>query len=164
MTTVKEIMTMDPVVMSKQKGVKNLVKILAKDEVSCVIITDNNKVVGIITERDLIKKLLVPEKKLSSVKLDSIITKKVVSVDPDASLIEAGHVMQKYNIRHLPVIDNNKLRGLVTQADLARESGILESKNKSYSTYWNIQSMIITVFFVFLAAYLLFLFYKNYVI
>jgi len=156
MSIVKEIMTEKVMTVPLEKGISEVVNIMANSKISSIIITDKERVIGILTERDLIKKVLLPGKSLSKVKLGDIMTSDPMSVNSHTDLAEASQMMRDKGIRHLPVIDNEKLVGLVTQTDIVKETHNIHKKNIHFMTYQNIQTFIIILFFVFLVGYLIY--------
>ncbi len=156
MTKVSEIMTHKVITIPKKKGLAEVIKTMAKSKISSIIITEDDRMVGIITERDLIKKILLPQKSFSKVKVDDVMTKDPYSVNSYTDLAEAGQMMKEKDIRHLPIVDNEKLIGLVTQTDIVKETHNIHKKNIRFMTYQNIQSIIIALFFIFLIAYLIY--------
>jgi len=157
MIKVSDIMTTNVITVPKKKGLHEIIKIMANSKISSIIITDNERVIGILTERDLIKKILLPKKSLAKVSVDDVMTKDPLSVNTHTDLAEASQMMKEKNIRHLPVVDNEKLMGLITQTDIVKETHKIHNKNIRFMTYQNIQTFIIVLFFIFLTAYL---FYK----
>ena len=85
---------------------------------SLVVINGSGKLVGIITDSDIIKKAVADGDDTSKVKVSEIMTKDVIVADPKATLEEAADVMIKYKIKHLPVIDKGEVVGMVTGTDL----------------------------------------------
>ncbi len=156
MTTVAEIMSKNVVTVPLKKGLREVIRIMAGSKISSVVITDNDKIVGILTERDLIKKILLPGKAVGRANLEEIMTKDPISVNSHTDLSEASNMMNEKKIRHLPIVDNGKLAGLVTQTDIVKETHKLHEKNVRFMTYQNVQTFIIIIFFLFLVAYLLY--------
>jgi CBS domain-containing protein len=156
MTKIRDIMTQRVVTVPKEKGLAEVVKIMGTTKISSIIITQDEKIIGIITERDLIKHILMEGKSLSKVKVDEVMTKEPLTIRPDAELDQASMFMRDKNIRHLPVVDNGKLVGLITQTDIVKETHKIQRENVRFNKYQNIQVVIIVILFVFLAAYLIY--------
>lgn len=153
MTLINEIMTRKIVTVPKEKGIKEIIKKMAGSKISSIIITDKGRVMGILTERDIIKKIATNCPGISKLNLDDIMTKDPMAVNSHADLSEASQMMRDNNIRHLPIIDNEKLVGLVTQTDIVKETNKIHKKNRTFMTYQNIQTIIIILLFIFLIAY-----------
>jgi len=156
MTTVSEIMTTKVVTVPVEKGLKEVVNIMANSKISSIIITQSERVMGILTERDLIKKVLLPGASIGKAKIEDVMTRDPMSVNSHTDLAEASQMMRDKGIRHLPVIDNEKLVGLVTQTDIVKETHKIQKKNVHFMTYQNIQTIIIVLFFLFLIGFLVF--------
>ncbi len=99
---------------------RSAVGVMLNNHLSCVIITKNEIPTGIITERDLVKILY---ESATNNTLDqpvsSFMTDLIVTLQPDESLFDAVVISRAEKVRHLPVVENNKLIGIVTQTDLA---------------------------------------------
>jgi CBS domain-containing protein len=160
MVAVKDIMTRDVISVEQKRGLKALIKMMAESKVSSIIVKNDDKVVGIVTERDLIKKLLVPGKDPSGENLEDIMTKDLISVSPDAQVHDVSQLMHDKNIRHLPVIDNGKLRGMISQTDIVKETNKIHKENVRYMNWQNAQTTIIVIFFIFLIGYFLWQYLK----
>jgi len=145
MTQVKDIMTKKVVTLSKKKGLHSLIELMAKSQISCVVITENKKVVGVVTERDLIRKILLPKKDIKKMVIGDLMSKEVISVGPEESLQETSHLMKHYGIRHLPIIENGSLLGIVTQSNIVKGTTDIEQKNAHFMTHQNIQTFIIAI-------------------
>jgi CBS domain-containing protein len=119
---VKEIMRHDILVTAKpDEKVIDAVEKMAKYKVGSVVIIDDGKVLGIITERDIIN--LVASKKDLNEKLELYMTKNPVTIYFDESLEKAIQVMKEKNIRHLPVVNKEgNLVGMISARDIIRVS------------------------------------------
>ncbi|MEM2357325.1 MAG: CBS domain-containing protein, partial [Candidatus Bathyarchaeia archaeon] len=92
-------------------------QIMAEKGIGSVIVIENGKPVGIITERDIAKKL-VQDKSTLDKKVKDVMSKPLITVSPDTGIFEALQIMRKNNIRRLPVVSAGKLEGIVTEKDL----------------------------------------------
>jgi len=127
---VTEVMTKNVTTCAPDTPIKDVIKILSRNRISSLIITENNEPVGIITERDLVA---IMEEMLNDVALVQLpivnfMTSPVLTVHGYNTFEEAVKFAINKNIRHLPVVDqNNKLIGLLTQTNMV--------KSLSYITY-----------------------------
>ena len=119
---VKEIMRHDILVTAKpDEKVIDAVEKMAKYKIGSVVIIDNEKVLGIITERDIIN--LVASKKDLNEKLELYMTKNPITIYFDENLEKAIQIMKEKNIRHLPVVNKEgKLIGMISSRDIIRVS------------------------------------------
>jgi len=123
---VQEIMNKNVVTIDKKSTVKEAVSILNKNRISCLIVVDNGKMKGIITERDVLV-AIDEDKNLNKVAVGSIMTKDVYFVGPNTDITDAAELMVKNKIKKLPVIYNGMLVGIVTATDLvAAEPKLME--------------------------------------
>jgi CBS domain-containing protein len=83
--------------------------------------------VGILTERDFIKKFSMDKKANSEMLVTDLMTKGIVSVDPSIDLFQSQKLMRQHNFRKLVVVHNNELKGIITQTDLCRAVAKLKS-------------------------------------
>jgi len=92
-----------------------------ENEIGCLIVMRRGKAVGIITERDLMKRVIVKSKNPKKTQVREIMTKPLIAGQPDMDLEEATKLMFKMKIKKLPVVEGNgKLAGLITLTDVAR--------------------------------------------
>jgi len=96
-----------------------------------VIVDAQNRPLGIITERDIVRRVVAEGRDPVRVTALDVMSHPVISVDPDVSIYNAALVMTKYKIRRLPAVRDNVLHGIVTATDLAR---YLYEKNKQDPT------------------------------
>jgi len=117
---VKDIMSKDLVTISKERSALEAAKIMTDKGVSSLIVLAGDQPVGIVTERDFIKKICLKELQLSEVQIGHIMSKIRTYATPDTSIEVAVQRMINNRIRRLPIIDDDKLVGIVTVTDLAK--------------------------------------------
>ena len=117
---VKDIMSKDLVTISNERSALEAAKIMTDKGVSSLIVLSGDQPVGIVTERDFIKKICLKELQLSEVQIGNIMSKIRTYATPDTSIEVAVQRMINNRIRRLPIIDEDKLVGIVTVTDLAK--------------------------------------------
>ncbi len=122
MPSVKDIMTKEVVTIDPEKSVFEAAKLMAQEELGCLIVVDSALPVGIITERDIVRRI-VAKRSSVDLKVSEVMTNTLITVDPDTSLREAARVMSINKIRRLPVLKNDKLVGIVVSSDFVRNVG-----------------------------------------
>jgi len=122
MPTVRDIMTKDVVTIDEKKSVLEAAQLMAQEELGCLIVTDKSLPVGIITERDIVRRIVAKRNSLD-LKVSEVMTNTLITVGPDTSLREAARVMSANKIRRLPVLKNDKLVGIVVSSDFVRNVG-----------------------------------------
>jgi CBS domain-containing protein len=117
---VRDIMREVPITVRDNEPLINVLRIMRDKNIGSMIITDEGgKVLGVFTERDLVR-LVANNEDVSSFTIGDVMTRPVIAVEADASLIKAVHIMAKHGIRHLPVIDSNgKVVGIISIRDAA---------------------------------------------
>jgi CBS domain-containing protein len=117
---VRDIMTKDLLTISEKDTALKAAELMSEKGVSSLIVLSDDQPIGIITERDFIKKVCLKELKLSTVKVGDMMSKIRTSASPDTSIDVAVQRMVNNRIRRLPIIDNGKLVGIITVTDLAK--------------------------------------------
>ena len=121
---VGDIMTKKVVVIPIGKGLAEAVKLMKKYEIGSIIVVDSNegkKAMGIITERDIVYKVIAKDKDPYSTKVEEIMSKPLRVVKPDTNLEEAAKAMRENRIKRLPVVnDNNELIGIMSEGDIVK--------------------------------------------
>jgi signal-transduction protein with cAMP-binding, CBS, and nucleotidyltransferase domain len=157
-----DVMTENIVSMDKSKGFKGALDIILKTKADYVIVTEKNIPLGIITERDLLRIISSKIKNISSFKLDNTITKDLVSVDLSTDIAEITSIMQEEDIRHLPVMEHDRILGIIKASDVFKKTKEIQQKNIKFSLYQNVQSYIIIAFFIFLLIFILYKLFTLY--
>ena len=119
MTKVKDVMTKKVITVESNKTVSEAAALMAENDVANLIVMDNNIPIGIVTERDFVRRVMAKDKP-SKTKISEIMSTPLRVIDPDAPLKEAARRMVRKRIRRLPVIIDNKLVGIITTSDFAR--------------------------------------------
>lgn len=128
---VKNYMTKEVNTMNLEATVMEAVKIMAADKnlEGYVIILDKGKPVGIVTERDIINKVLAKELDPKKTKVSDIMSDPLITVDPEEDLLKASKLMQEQNIRKLIVVRNGIIYGIITAKDIAQRCGVYVDKS-----------------------------------
>jgi CBS domain-containing protein len=114
-------MTKNPVTVKPNSSVQDVAKIMSEKKIGSIIISGNGELSGILTERDLVRKVLAKGKDPKSVKVNDIMSKPVVRINEDSDLLDASELMKKKNIRRLVVVDKTKkIVGILSTNDMAR--------------------------------------------
>ncbi|MGM5482740.1 MAG: CBS domain-containing protein [Nanobdellota archaeon] len=149
------IMRKNAVTMDINKGFKGALDIMLNTKTDYILITQHKKPLGIVTERDLLKKLVEHIKKRPNIKLSDVMSDELIKINPETNMDSMSELMDEEGIRHLPVMNNNKLLGIVTSSEIVKETSDIHGKNKVFTRWQNIQTGIILTFFVFLLGYLI---------
>lgn len=115
---VKDAMTLDVITVAPSDSVTDAADIMVKKGIGSVVVTQDDKPVGIICERDLLEKVISSDLKPSEVNAENIMAEPLITIDPAADMLDAVRIMVKNEIGHLPVVEEGKLRGIVTVQDV----------------------------------------------
>jgi flavin prenyltransferase len=117
---VRDVMTAGVLVTTPGATVMEAAKLMALEDRGSIVVLDNGSPMGIVTERDLFKKVVAIGLLPGDVLVRDIMSSPLISIGPEESLKGAAKLMAEKEIRRLPVTENNKLVGILTAADLAR--------------------------------------------
>ncbi|MFH1978361.1 MAG: CBS domain-containing protein [Candidatus Aenigmatarchaeota archaeon] len=130
---VKDVMTPSVKTITPQETVQEAGRLMRDMGLACLIVVDKGKLVGIITEMDLVKGVIAEDKKASLVKIKEVMTKEVIMIDPEATVEEAAEVMTDHKVKKLPVVQDSKLIGLLTSMDIvASEPKFIEQLSQLF--------------------------------
>jgi len=133
--TVRSIANPKIISLNGQESVKDAADLMAKQDIGSILVTQSGKYVGIVTERDLVRKVTQKALDPTSVSLKDIISEPLITIDANAGLGEATALMASRKIRRVLVVDDDgNFLGLFTQRDLQEKildvfRGLTESQN-----------------------------------
>ena len=136
MGQIRDIMEKDVITIENDKTAQDAAKIIAEKDISFLVILNEGKPQGVLSESDFVRRIAVEDKKSSEVLVSEIMSYKFRSVGPTTTIEDAIQKMLNKNIRRLLVLDNEKLVGVVTQTDLAsylRDQLLVDGTIKSIS-------------------------------
>jgi signal-transduction protein with cAMP-binding, CBS, and nucleotidyltransferase domain len=118
--SIREVMTTDPVALSNSATVLDAARAMDEKDIGDVIVlNDANEVGGIVTDRDIVVRVIAAGKDPNSTKLGEICTSEIVSLTPSDSVGQATRLMKEKAIRRLPVVEGGRPVGIVSIGDLA---------------------------------------------
>jgi CBS domain-containing protein len=124
MITIKELLKKksgDIWSISPQASVYQALELMAQKEVGALLVIENDKLVGIFSERDYARKIILKGKASKETAVSELMTTSVYYVTPDNTLEEAMALMTSKHIRHLPIMNQGKLSGVVTLGDVVKK-------------------------------------------
>jgi len=117
---VGDAMTRGVICVDVDDTVQEAAEVMKKNDISSVIATRKGDGVGIITERDIICKIVAESKSPRSVKVGEVMTSPLITIKPEADLDEAARIMRDKNIRRLVVTDKGRIIGVLSEFDVVR--------------------------------------------
>ncbi len=123
MKTCEEVMTLNPVCCLPTDGVKRAAELMKHENVGPIPVIENEqtrKLIGIITDRDLVLEVMAEGHDTKSTKVETVMTRKMVSCRADDSVQKAMDLMSKHQLRRITIVDQkNVILGIISQADIA---------------------------------------------
>jgi CBS domain-containing protein len=128
-TKVREVMTDNPRCVTPETLVSEAARLMKSEDVGSLPILEGEKVTGVITDRDIVIRAVAEEKDPRGMPVREVASRELVTIRPDEDLSEALKLMASYQVRRLPVVDeDNTLVGVLAQADIA-----MEGKEKDFA-------------------------------
>jgi CBS domain-containing protein len=119
----RDVMTPDPATVSAKDSIREAARIMASEDTGVVPVVDGRKVVGLVTDRDIVVRCVAEGKDTASAKVNECMTKSVRSVKEDTPVNEVLTMMSNAQIRRVPVVNNrDELVGIVSIADISTET------------------------------------------
>jgi CBS domain-containing protein len=130
MRTVKDILVTkgsNVVTIDHKQTVYDAILLMDTHHIGCLVVTDEDELVGVITERDYACKVIVKGRQSKTTTIDEIMTDQLVVAKPETTINECMALMTNKRIRHLPVMDEGKLVGLISIGDVVKE--VIDEQN-----------------------------------
>jgi len=119
MGQIRDIMEKNVITIDINETANNAANQMKENDISFLVIIENGKPVGVVSERDFVQKLCINNQNSSDVKISDIMSYKFRWVNPTTKIEDAIQKMLNNNIRRLLILDDEKLVGVITQTDLA---------------------------------------------
>ncbi len=117
---IEEVMTRNVEKIDCNENVYDACKIFIDKKVGCLVVMDRDFIVGIVTERDTIERVLLQKLDPTNTKIREIMSQNIKTIHALTPLEKAAKIMKDYNIKKLPVVLNNEIVGIVTETDLTQ--------------------------------------------
>jgi len=128
LSTVQEIMTPNVVTIDQDQTIESAARLMTRYNISSVIVSEGDEVVGILTERDITMRIVAVGQNPKKVLVREIMTPDIVRCDPSTPLVDACRTMQSNRIKKLAVFDDQELKGIVSITDIAQRHPELMDK------------------------------------
>jgi CBS domain-containing protein len=121
--SVRTTMTADPRRVEPGHPVTEAARLMREEDVGSLPVVENERLVGVITDRDIVMRLVAEGRDAGNTSVGEILSADLVTVSPDQPLVEALELMARHQVRRLPVVeDEGRLVGVISQADVARDA------------------------------------------
>jgi CBS domain-containing protein len=122
-TKIRDVMTPNPRTVEPSATIQEAARLMRDQDVGPIPIVDNGSLTGLLTDRDIVVRLVAEGKDPSSATAGEIASRDLVTIDPEQTLAEALRLMAQHQVRRLPVCEEDgRLVGIVAQADVALEA------------------------------------------
>ena len=119
---IRKVMTSNPSTIEPDKNVVEAARIMKQEDAGVVPVTENGRLTGMVTDRDIAIRVVAEGKDPQSTKVREVASTDLVTIDPQQDLDEGLRLMARHKVRRLPVVEEDgRLVGVVAQADVARE-------------------------------------------
>ena len=106
--------------LSSNNTVRQALQLMADKNIGAIVIKDQDKLIGIFSERDYARKVVLKGKNSTDTKLVEVISKEVITISSDIQIDACMQLMTDKRVRHLPVVDNGKSIGIISIGDVVR--------------------------------------------
>jgi CBS domain-containing protein len=139
----KDVMATEVAIMDEDVSVKKAAEVMSQEGVSAIIVTVEGTAKGIVTERDILKRIVAEDKNARKTKVRQIMSSPLVTIEPSTDLEEAARLMFAKKIKNLPVTHENRLIGLINLQDICRlQPEILRILKQTMETPKNLQKVL----------------------
>jgi signal-transduction protein with cAMP-binding, CBS, and nucleotidyltransferase domain len=111
-----------PISIKPSFSIKRAAQVMKQKDISSLIVVEGEKPIGMLTEKDVIEKVVAKDKKPSELKIKEVMSAPLLTLHPSASIKEAMRLMTKLNMHRFPVIKDKKLVGMITYKDIIKIS------------------------------------------
>ncbi len=119
---VSELMSKSVVTLSPGDTVRTAASLLARYDLGCLpVVNDAGKLKGMLTDRDIVLRCIASRDDPDELRVRDVMSRRVTSVEPERSLIEAAHLMATRQVRRLPVVSGDTLVGMLSLGDMAKQ-------------------------------------------
>jgi len=115
---ISEIMSRDIAGIQRNASVAEAAEVMTSRKISCIVVMDGDDVVGVLTEKDLLGRVVALQRDPANTRVEDVMSFPVTSVPPTFSVFSAGKVMEEMNIRRLVIMKDKRLCGVITQTDI----------------------------------------------
>ena len=117
---VQDVMTKKPATLASGSSCVDAAKLMEREDCGSLPIVDGGKLVGIVTDRDIVVRCLARDRDPKTTRVSEVMTTDPVTIAPSEDAVRAEKIMAEHQVRRLPVVDDGKLAGIVVIGQLAR--------------------------------------------
>ena len=132
MKSVRHLLSQKPSVLfsvERKTSVFEVLHLMMKENISAVLVIENEKLIGIFTERDYARKIVLQGKSSKDTDIGEVMSSNILTVNPKDSVEHCMKIMTDRHFRHLPVVENDKVTGMISIGDIVRF--VIEDQKKT---------------------------------
>ena len=118
--TVGELISRNLIYINSDSNTIKAAILMRENNISCLVVKEKGEFVGIVTEKDIINKVVAEELYPGDIKIDDIMSKDLVSISTNDRIEDAAKLMRKKDVRRLIVLEDDRVIGVITETDIAR--------------------------------------------
>jgi len=125
MNSVRSVLSrkkLTPVIVSPNETVMEAVQLMAEKNIGSLVVMNGSEYLGILTERDYSRKIVLKGKSSTDTKVSEIMSTDLPTIKPSDSIEHCMQLMTEHNIRYMPVFENNQLTGIISMSDVVKET------------------------------------------
>lgn len=126
MAKIRDLMVKEVITLQAYASAYQAVKLMNENKIGCLVIVRDGETAGILTERDLLERVLEKCKNPKETNVFEVMTSHVITGNPEMEISEATRIMFENRVKKLPLVEGNKLVGIVTLTDIARATCVDE--------------------------------------
>ena len=123
---VKDVMVTNLITIDAEATVKKAAELMDKHDIGCLIVVSYGNPIGIVTERDMLKRIMLQKRDIAKTRVGNIMSAPLIATTPQTDIRDAVRLMNERRIKKLPVIDEGELIGLVSLTDIMRSLAYFE--------------------------------------
>jgi len=123
---VKDVMVTNIITIEAWASAKKAAELMNHHDIGCLIVVDGDRPIGIVTERDMLKRVLLRMRDPHRVRISHIMSKPLITSKPETDIRKAVSTMNERRIKKLPVVEQGRLLGLVSLTDVVRSLAYFE--------------------------------------
>ena len=123
---VKDVMVTNIITIEAGATARKGAELMNRHDIGCMIVVNFEKPVGIVTERDMLKRVMLQGRDPKKSRISQIMSEPLITISPDTDLREAINLMTERRIKKLPVVEDGNLRGLLSITDIVRSLAYFE--------------------------------------
>ena len=123
---VKDVMVTSLITIDAAASAKDAAELMDKHDIGCLIVINYSNPVGIVTERDMLRRVLLQKRELRKTEVGNIMSAPLITAQPQTDIRDAVRLMNERRIKKLPVMDEGQLVGLVSLTDIMRSLAYFE--------------------------------------